>query len=149
MFSKVTRVGESVEVPINELLKDITKQNVSDLRRDVEYIRLEMRAEEDRSSSSLPFTRLTNFTVRTLRMFCLVFEFVFEATQILDYKLVLSKKEVYDQTNTNLILENRIGLWCLNSSIVFNQLSNKCRSVILTSGTLSPLHTFSGVLSSF
>ena len=42
--------------------------------------------------------------------------------------------------------EHVIGFWCLNSSIIFKQISDAARSVILTSGTLSPLQTFAGEL---
>jgi Fanconi anemia group J protein len=45
---------------------------------------------------------------------------------------------------------NRWGLalclWCLNPAVVFKSLSEVARSVLLTSGTLSPLDSFSGEL---
>jgi hypothetical protein len=37
-------------------------------------------------------------------------------------------------------------LWCLNPAVVFKSLSEVARSVLLTSGTLSPLDSFSGEL---
>lgn len=37
-------------------------------------------------------------------------------------------------------------LWCLNPAVVFRSLSEVARSVLLTSGTLSPLDSFSGEL---
>lgn len=144
LFTKVTRIGESVEVPIKDFLTRISKDLASDFRKDVDFIRIEMRLEEERHSSA-SFIRLSNFTVQILRMISLVFEFIYDKTQICDYKLVLSIKEVYDHVNSKSFIENMISIWCLNSSIVFNQLSSKCRSVILTSGTLSPLQTFAGV----
>lgn len=37
-------------------------------------------------------------------------------------------------------------LWCLNPAVVFKSLSEAARCVLLTSGTLSPLDSFSGEL---
>lgn len=39
-----------------------------------------------------------------------------------------------------------IGFWCLNPAVVFNEIAAESRSVILTSGTLSPLNSFSSEL---
>lgn len=39
-----------------------------------------------------------------------------------------------------------LGFWCWNPSIMFSKLTEKSRSVILTSGTLSPMDTFSSEL---
>jgi Fanconi anemia group J protein len=38
------------------------------------------------------------------------------------------------------------GLWCLNPEIVFKDITSRARSVILTSGTLAPMETFSSEL---
>lgn len=144
LFIRVNRIGDSVEVPLRDLLTNITKALAMNFKQDVDFIRMEIRSEEERKSSE-SITRLRDFTIQTLRTISLVFDFIYEKTQINDYKLVLSKKESYDAANSKSTIENMIGIWCLNSSIVFNQLSSKCRSVILTSGTLSPLKTFAGV----
>lgn len=39
-----------------------------------------------------------------------------------------------------------LGFWCWNPAIMFSKLTEKSRSVILTSGTLSPMDTFSSEL---
>lgn len=39
-----------------------------------------------------------------------------------------------------------LGIWCLNPCVVFRCLSDVARSVLLASGTLSPLDSFSGEL---
>ena len=42
--------------------------------------------------------------------------------------------------------ERLIGFWCLNSSVVFKPIADEARSVILTSGTLSPMVSFASEL---
>lgn len=39
-----------------------------------------------------------------------------------------------------------VNLWCLNAAVPFNALSRSARSVIVTSGTLSPINSFAGEL---
>jgi len=39
-----------------------------------------------------------------------------------------------------------LGLWCLDPAIVFNEIGRLTRSVIVTSGTLSPMASFSSEL---
>jgi Rad3-related DNA helicase len=150
LFTQVARVGDPVEASMKDFLANITVFTASNFKENLEFIRAEMRLEEEsstkRSSNTTVFKRLSNFTVWTLKRISQVFEFMLHRTQINDYKLVLRKTERYDPAKDTSIIENVISLWCLNSSIVFNHLSGPCRSVILTSGTLSPLQTFSGVL---
>jgi Rad3-related DNA helicase len=38
------------------------------------------------------------------------------------------------------------NLWCLTASVAFKSISNSCRSILLTSGTLSPLDSFASEL---
>ncbi|CAI9786498.1 unnamed protein product [Fraxinus pennsylvanica] len=59
-----------------------------------------------------------------------------------DYELALQrsvKREGGDWTHT-------FSLWCLNPAVVFKSIADVSQSVILTSGTLSPLNTFSSEL---
>ncbi|KAI3465455.1 hypothetical protein Pfo_022118 [Paulownia fortunei] len=59
-----------------------------------------------------------------------------------DYELALQrfvKKDEGGWTNT-------FSLWCLNPAVVFKSIAEFSQSVILTSGTLSPLNTFSSEL---
>ncbi|XP_046841127.1 Fanconi anemia group J protein homolog [Xenia sp. Carnegie-2017] len=39
-----------------------------------------------------------------------------------------------------------LNFWCLSPAVVFSEINEQCRSVILTSGTLSPMATFSSEL---
>ena len=143
LFSGISAVGEPVAFPISKILANIDSKMALDFRNDVGFIRLEILAEE--AGQKGEFIRLSSNSIQILRMFSLVFELMPQNMQVEDFKLVLSKKEYFDPVHSKSSLDNIISFWCLNPSIMFNQLSEKCRSVILASGTLSPLNTFSGV----
>lgn len=62
-----------------------------------------------------------------------------------DFKMVLqlgnsSYNSKFDNRDTKL------GFWCLNPAVCFHSIKQKCRSVILTSGTLSPMSSFASEL---
>ncbi|GMF19040.1 unnamed protein product [Phytophthora lilii] len=42
--------------------------------------------------------------------------------------------------------ELKMCIWCLNAAVAFSDIANQARSVILTSGTLSPMESFAGEL---
>ncbi|KAG0185736.1 Fanconi anemia group J protein [Apophysomyces sp. BC1034] len=64
-----------------------------------------------------------------------------------DYQIAIMKKKHY---TTNVAKDNmwqyKLGFWCLNPGVVFRQLSDITHSIVLTSGTLSPLATFASEL---
>eukprot|EP01080_Neovahlkampfia_damariscottae_P008724 gene8724-672_t len=78
-------------------------------------------------------------------LFC-VFEFMFQqdCKFINDYNIVLQKSKVYK--NHKYIEEVTLNLWCMNPRVAFHEIAKKCRSIILTSGTLSPMDSFSSEL---
>jgi len=47
---------------------------------------------------------------------------------------------------TTLVKTITLNLWCLNPAVCFDELKGQCRSIVLTSGTLSPLVTFASEL---
>ncbi|GAA0138642.1 DNA helicase [Lithospermum erythrorhizon] len=72
----------------------------------------------------------------------LTFFFSREGIHVSDYELALQRKResgVDDLTYT-------FSLWCLNPSVVFREIADLSLSVILTSGTLSPMNSFSSEL---
>jgi Fanconi anemia group J protein len=50
------------------------------------------------------------------------------------YKVVLE----YDK----LLKDHTLHIWCLNAEVTFGELAHKARSIILTSGTLSPMDSY-------
>ncbi|KAI8356641.1 helicase C-terminal domain-containing protein [Blakeslea trispora] len=75
-----------------------------------------------------------------------------------DYQLVLTKtlerpsapkrrrRRQPEATESRPQWVHRMAFWCLNPGVIFNRMSQDTRSVILTSGTLSPLSTFASEL---
>lgn len=59
-----------------------------------------------------------------------------------DYELSLQKFVKKDEGGW----VNMLSLWCLNPAVVFKNIAASSQSVILTSGTLSPMNTFSSEL---
>jgi fanconi anemia group J protein len=50
------------------------------------------------------------------------------------------------RVSSNWEQKTELSLWCLNASVPFAELSSKARSIIVTSGTLTPLESFAGEL---
>ncbi|XP_020272956.1 Fanconi anemia group J protein homolog isoform X2 [Asparagus officinalis] len=65
---------------------------------------------------------------------------------VLDYQLVLQRHVKRDSSNTASGWTCSLSLWCLNPSVVFRDIAHLCLSVILTSGTLSPMGSFASEL---
>lgn len=57
-----------------------------------------------------------------------------------DFALVAERKTV------DFVTAIKVNLFCLNAAVCFRDISNKARSVIVTSGTLSPIESFAGEL---
>ncbi|KAM7513981.1 hypothetical protein LguiA_003564 [Lonicera macranthoides] len=65
---------------------------------------------------------------------------------IYDYQLVLRRYIKRDAGNFGGEWTCTMSLWCLNPSVVFKDIATLSLSVILTSGTLSPMNSFSSEL---
>lgn len=64
-----------------------------------------------------------------------------------DYRLVLTRRTIPGQgPGSRPRLETRLCLWCLNPGVAFAALRTQARSIILTSGTLSPMASFASEL---
>ncbi|KAI8332659.1 helicase C-terminal domain-containing protein [Chlamydoabsidia padenii] len=61
-----------------------------------------------------------------------------------DYHLVLMKNKSTNYTERRW--ERKMGLWCMNPAVIFQDISKKAHSIILTSGTLNPVITFEAEL---
>ncbi|OIR58314.1 MAG: Fanconi anemia group J protein [Amphiamblys sp. WSBS2006] len=71
---------------------------------------------------------------------------IFTNTSLIDgkdaYSMVLAKREIRDKHETNL----SITLACLFPALIFRELEQRTRNIILTSGTLAPMDTFASEL---
>ncbi len=65
-------------------------------------------------------------------------------------RFLSSYRMVKYQTSTVTVDGKRmvttLGFWCFNPEVTFSELASQCKSVILTSGTLSPMETFASEL---
>lgn len=60
------------------------------------------------------------------------------------YRMVRLQKIRTEKTSRRL--EVTLGFWCLGPDVIFKPLANRVKSIILTSGTLSPMNTFASEL---
>ncbi|KAE8736190.1 hypothetical protein F3Y22_tig00000132pilonHSYRG00134 [Hibiscus syriacus] len=91
---------------------------------------------------------LSGMSVITLEgMFSsLTYFFSRDGSHIFDYQLALQRHFKKDEKNAFGSWTCSLGLWCLNPSVVFRDITDLSLSVILTSGTLSPTNSFSSEL---
>ncbi|XP_024007819.1 Fanconi anemia group J protein homolog [Eutrema salsugineum] len=74
----------------------------------------------------------------------LTYFFSRNGSHILDYQLGLQRSA--KRGDSSGTWTHTFSLWCLNPSVVFKDLADVSLSVILTSGTLSPMNSFSSEL---
>ncbi|KAL9857149.1 putative hydrolase [Arabidopsis thaliana] len=105
------------------LVKAITKSEAAEIDPDKPYL-------SGISVSTLEelFATLTYFFSRN-------------GSHVLDYEMGLQRSAKRDNGWTNTF-----SLWCMNPSVVFKDLADLSLSIILTSGTLSPMNSFSSEL---
>ncbi|GAB2243535.1 hypothetical protein Droror1_Dr00023663 [Drosera rotundifolia] len=63
-----------------------------------------------------------------------------------DYQLALQRSVKRDAGDLSAPWVLTFSLWCLHPAVVFREIADHSLSVILTSGTLSPMHSFSSEL---
>ena len=78
-------------------------------------------------------------SIRVLGQLYFVLENIFDGHKHLkDYRMVVWSEAKRDEQRVVL----NLGFWCLNPAVVFGPMIAQARSVILSSGTLSPMETF-------
>lgn len=93
-------------------------------------------AEDEEEDENVPKSLST--CLGTASMLVQSFQFYFSSTK--DFSLVL------DRRTKDFRITCTLHLWCLNAAVAFREISSLARSVIVTSGTLSPLDSFAGEL---
>eukprot|EP01034_Spumella_vulgaris_P023649 gene23649-29890_t len=67
-----------------------------------------------------------------------------------DYRVVLNRVSAPDYSRRGrpgaTKMETMLNFWCMSASVVFKEIDAQCHSVLLTSGTLSPLDSFASEL---
>ncbi|RKO85320.1 helicase C-terminal domain-containing protein, partial [Blyttiomyces helicus] len=87
-----------------------------------------------------------------LRGLVLILEIVFTETDgvshAFHYRMVLEKARNKSEERGAPPWEYSIAFWCLYPAVIFSMIQNSARTVILTSGTLSPMSSFASELGS-
>ncbi|CAN6463879.1 unnamed protein product [Victoria cruziana] len=100
------------------------------------------------SDAEIDRVHLSGMSVATLDglVSALSYFFACGGIHLIDYQLVLQRyiKRVSGSNASGWTYA--FSLWCLNPSVVFKELANLSLSVILTSGTLSPMNSFASEL---
>ncbi|KAH7387611.1 hypothetical protein KP509_16G032600 [Ceratopteris richardii] len=93
-------------------------------------------------------SHLSGFSVGILEGLFSVLSFMLKenAKHLHDFRLVVQKFVKRDAELGVTGWVSSISIWCLNPAVVFEELVSKAMSVILTSGTLSPLGSFASEL---
>ncbi|KAI9113138.1 hypothetical protein K1719_015663 [Acacia pycnantha] len=76
----------------------------------------------------------------------LTYFFSRNGSHMLDFQLALQRSVKKEAGRSFGNWTHTLSLWCLNPAVVFSDIANLCLSVILTSGTLSPMNSFSSEL---
>ncbi|KAK4725441.1 hypothetical protein R3W88_028220 [Solanum pinnatisectum] len=69
-----------------------------------------------------------------------------DGLHVCDYQLALQRYVKKSPGTAVGSWTQTFSLWCLNPAVVFREIADSCLSVILTSGTLSPMDSFSSEL---
>ncbi|MCO5560281.1 hypothetical protein L7F22_013892 [Adiantum nelumboides] len=93
-------------------------------------------------------SHLSGFAAGTLEGLFSVLNFMLRANGIhlQDYRLVVQKYVKRDAELGVTGWVSSFSLWCLNPAVVFREIASTARTVILTSGTLSPIGSFASEL---
>ncbi|CAO3590604.1 unnamed protein product [Absidia cylindrospora] len=92
-------------------------------------------------------THLSTTSIRLFEKLFMVFGFLLDDSRldIDDYCMVLMER----RDKSKLAGQNwqrKLGFWCMDPAIIFQGIAEKAHSVILTSGTLTPIGTFEAEL---
>lgn len=119
----------------------------------------ESTADVDEERGANPRMLLGTLALSTVQSILNVVDYMFreELKYLDDFKLVVRKmrnarnvggrfRSAYTADAANDGWELKLCIWCLNAAVAFSDVVKLARSVILTSGTLSPMDSFAGEL---
>lgn len=118
---------------IREKIRDVEKKNKENERYFEEGGKKKDKTKEDDNLI------LAVGSIRVLSQLYFVLENVLIGRKHLtDYRMVIWSEPKREEQR----IVHNLGFWCLNPAVVFNPMIRQARSVILSSGTLSPMDTF-------
>ncbi|EQC25210.1 hypothetical protein SDRG_16908 [Saprolegnia diclina VS20] len=90
--------------------------------------------------------KLTSVALLSVLSVLTVANFLFRDDHVDDYKLVAIKSRPFGGGKKAAQMQLKVCLWCLHAGVAFSEITSQVRSVVLTSGTLSPMTSFAGEL---
>ncbi|OWZ23055.1 hypothetical protein PHMEG_0002137 [Phytophthora megakarya] len=152
----------------------LTKDNLAEMKANVQEVReYENELGNSADSSQQPQTQASQdaaanptgssvllgaLALATVQSIMNVVDYMFRDSlkYVDDFKLVVIKSKSTWKDNTSFRSptkrnsgdewELKMCIWCLNAAVAFSDIASQARSVILTSGTLSPMESFAGEL---
>ncbi|KAJ3275157.1 Fanconi anemia group J protein [Terramyces sp. JEL0728] len=128
---------------LNNLLADLKRLNDS-LFRDDDQVEVDVQSSHAKEQTKN--IKISVLTANLLTELLTIVEYLifpghsFET----DYKMILSRQS--GERDGVSSFDYVLGFRCLNPGVIFQDIAAKCRSVILTSGTLSPMDTYESEL---
>lgn len=65
---------------------------------------------------------------------------------LFDFKMVMIEGVVHSSADKQSSIRRKLAFWCLNPGVIFKPISDQAKTIILTSGTLSPMDSFASEL---
>ncbi|KAL9647262.1 hypothetical protein ABK040_012614 [Willaertia magna] len=157
---KVVKRKENICKVLEEMgIQDISNNSLTHFKQLKSlFFNIKAYAQSPQNKRKDPVT-LSARTITILQELFYILDFLLKNNMkyINDYSLVLLKKmndtvksKRKNQQFTQRLLDTRVeytlNFWCYNPAVAFEALKTKCRSVLLASGTLAPLDSFSSEL---
>jgi DNA repair helicase Rad3 len=132
-----TNLMRQISVISEHTLQNLNFQNPEDDE-------IETNENEEKKSSRL--NCLSQHSLSLLESFSMIIDFIFSenCAHLKDYRLVMTRETEKSESSTKW--STSIGFWCMNPSVSFKNMCRGTHSIILTSGTLSPMNSFASEL---
>ncbi|KAJ3391593.1 Fanconi anemia group J protein [Lobulomyces angularis] len=129
----------------NKIIQELTTMSIFQ-RNFLQFENLVQVIAQEKQNSPLnpPFAVVNDSTLVTLNNLSRALKYIFQDREY-DFRMVFTKSRNYN-SSVPYPYVHTLGFWCLNPGVIFTEIKELARSIILTSGTLTPMGSFSGEL---
>ncbi|DAZ95804.1 TPA: hypothetical protein N0F65_009200 [Lagenidium giganteum] len=168
-FEEESNVWSGMDcVAILDQYGGVNADNFASIKRDVQIVVEYERELSDNDGADAPpdatapdgsnSQMLTTLALSTVRSILNVADYMLreDLKYVDDFKLIVIKSRAANARFTSRFRGSytpqregwqlKLCIWCLNAAVAFSDVAREARSVILTSGTLSPMESFAGEL---
>ncbi|CAI0381663.1 unnamed protein product [Linum tenue] len=127
----------------DQALRELQEANITQLSFPI-LLDCAQKTIKDATVKEAKFALLSGMSVTTLEGLFSALKYFFSrnGSHISDYQLAVQRTVKKDTKNVVTGWTHTFSLWCLNPAVVFKEITDLSLSVILTSGTLSPMNSF-------